>query len=284
MSEALTDGKAVARRPWKGALLVLIVVLVLKPFVIVGAGERVVLFSLTSGVLPYQLDEGFHFMIPLIQRPIRYEVRTQTYAMSKTHWEGEVQGDDSLSTLTSDGQTVSVDISLRFHPHKDEVWKLHQKIGPDYISKIVRPELRSHTRIAIAEFPVTKVFSADRQLIEDRIEERLRKSLGDTFIDVDEVLLQDVRFTEAFQRAVEDKQIAQQNAQRMQYVLEKTEKERQQKVTEAEGEAKAINLKAQALSENAKAIQYEYVQKIAPNVQAIITDGRSINVPMGKAQ
>lgn len=51
---------------------------------------------------------------------------------------------------------------------------------------------------------------------------------------------------------------------------------------DAEGEA--INLKAQALSENAKVIQYEYVQKIAPNVQAIITDGRSINVPMGKAQ
>ncbi|MBI3921309.1 MAG: prohibitin family protein [Armatimonadetes bacterium] len=284
MSEALTDGKAVGRRPWRGILIFLIAVLVLRPFVIVGAGERVVLFSLTGGVLPYQLDEGFHFMIPIIQRPIRYEVRTQTYAMSKTHWEGEVQGDDSLSTLTSDGQTVSVDISLRFHPHKDAVWKLHQKIGPDYISKIVRPELRSHTRIAIAEFPVTKVFSAERQEIEDRIEERLRKSLGDTFIDVDEVLLQDVRFTEAFQRAVEDKQIAQQNAQRMQYILEKTEKERQQKVIEAEGEAKAINLKAQALSENAKVIQYEYVQKIAPNVRAIITDGRSINVPMGKGQ
>ncbi len=259
--------------------LVLVAFVVFRPFVIVPAGERAVIFSLTSGVWEGQYDEGFHFLLPVVERPILYDVRTQTYSMSRVHWEGEVRGDDSLSALTADGQTVSVDISVRFHPDPDSVWRLHKEVGTDYISKILRPEIRSQTRVAISEFPVTEVYSAERQVVEDRIEKRLRESVRRRYVIIDEVLLRDIRFSDSFANAIENKQIAQQNAQRMKYVLEKTEKEKQQRIIEAEGEARAIELKGQAVAENAKVIQYDYARKIAPTVSTIISDGRTLAVP-----
>lgn len=260
--------------------VLLIVFLLFRPFVIVPAGARSVVFSLTSGVWEEQLDEGFHFLLPIVQRPFIYDTRTQTYSMSRVHWEGEVRGDDSLTALTADGQTVSVDISVRFRPAADNVWRLHKEVGTDYVNKILRPEIRSQTRVAISEFPVTEVYSAERQVIEDRIEERLRESLQRNYLLVDEVLLRDIRFSEAFANAIENKQIAEQNAQRMEYVLEKTEKEREQRIIEAEGEAQAIELKGRAVAENARVIQYDYVRKIAPNVSAIISNGQKLSLPV----
>jgi regulator of protease activity HflC (stomatin/prohibitin superfamily) len=261
-----------------GVLLLLF--LVSRPFVIVPAGARAIVFSLTSGVWEKQLDEGFHFLLPLVHRPFVYDVRTQTYSMSRVHWEGEVRGDDSLSVLTADGQTVGVDISVRFRPDPENVWRLHKEVGTDYVNKILRPEIRSQTRVAISEFPVTEVYSAERQVIEDRIESRLRESVGRTYLMIDEVLLRDIQFSAAFAKSIEDKQIAEQNAQRMEYVLERTEKEREQKIIEAEGEAQAIELKGRAVAENATVIQYDYVRKIAPNVGTIISDGSTLAVPL----
>lgn len=263
------------------AAIAFIAFLVFRPFVIVPAGTRAVVFSLTSGVQEGQMDDGFHVLIPVVHKAILYDVRTQTYSMSRVHWEGEVRGDDSLTALTADGQTVRVDISVRFRLDPENVRLLHKEVGTDYVNKILRPEIRSQTRVAISDFPVTEVYSESRQVVEDRIESRLRESLARNYLVVDEVLLRDIQFSEAFAQAIENKQIAEQNAQRMTYVLERAEKEREQRIIEAEGEAEAIQLKGQAIAENSRVIQYEYVQKIAPNVGTIISDGRSLADPLG---
>lgn len=258
------------------AAIALVAFLVFKPFVIVPAGNRAVIFSLTSGVQEGQYDEGFHILIPVVQKAILYDVRTQTYSMSRVHWDGEMRGDDSLTVLTADGQTVNVDISVRFRLDPENVWRLHKEVGTDFVSKILRPEIRSQTRVSISDFPVTQVYSESRKEVEDRIESQLRESVSKNYIIVDEVLLRDIQFSAAFAKAIENKQIAEQNAQRMEHVLERTEKEREQRIIEAEGEAQAIELKGKALAENSRVIQYEYVQKIAPNVGTIISDGDSL--------
>jgi regulator of protease activity HflC (stomatin/prohibitin superfamily) len=253
------------------------------PIVVVGAGQRAVLFDLRSGTLPRQMGEGLHFITPFVQSPVYYDVRTQTYTMSGTSWEGEVKGDDSLTALTSDGQVVTIDVSIRFHPNKDRIYQLHQKIGPDYANKIIRPAARSQARVIIAQFPVSDVYAARRELIEKRIEEALRKSLGANDIILDEVLLRDVQFSPAYAAAIEQKQIAQQNNQRMLYVLQKAQKEKQQKILEAQGDAASISLRGRAIAQNTRVVQYEYARKIAPNVGAIITDGKNVNVPFSAA-
>src|SRR5207247_6445854 len=113
-------------------------------------------------------------------------VRTQTYTMSSTGWKGDRKADDSLSARTSDGQEVSVDVSVRFHPDAEHIYRLHQRIGPDYVHKIIRPEIRSQTRVAIAEFPVDDVYARKREQVQQRISERLEASLSKNDIVVDE--------------------------------------------------------------------------------------------------
>ena len=261
-------------------LLGLIVLFILfRPYVIVGAGERVVVFNLARGVEPVQLGEGIHLLLPFVNRPEFYDVRRQTYSISRTSWEGEVKGDDSIRALTADGQEVSVELSVRFHIDPENVWRLHKEIGKDYISKILRPEIRSHTRIAIAEYPAAQVFSTQRRTIQQNIENRLREKLAHSYILVDEVLMRAVSFSDAFQAAIIQKQISQQNAQRMQYVLQQEKLEKQRKIILAEGEAEAIRLKGQAIATNPNVLSYEYVQKIAPNVKNIITNGDRVPVP-----
>jgi prohibitin 2 len=270
-----SGGDAFRRLVWI-APVVLLALLIANPLVTVGAGQRAVLFSLAGGTLSRQLGEGTHLIVPFVQRAVFYDVRTQTYTMSEVSWEGEVHGDDSLTALTSDGQSVKIDISVRFHPDADHIYRLHQRVGPDYVSKIIRPEIRSQVRIAIAELPVGDVYSSKRELVQQRISERLSKSLRENDIVVDEVLLRDIQFSPAYAAAIEQKQIAQQNAQRMQYVLQKAELEKRQKILEAQGDARSIQLRGHAIAQSARIVEYEYARKIAPNVAAIITDGRTV--------
>ncbi|MCW3096713.1 MAG: transporter, stomatin/podocin/band 7/nephrosis [Chthonomonadaceae bacterium] len=251
--------------------------LLFRPYVIVPAGERVVVFSLYGGVIPTQLNEGFHFITPFIDHPEFYDARQQTYSISKTSWEGEVKGEDSIRCLTSDGQEVSVELSMRFHIDPNNVWRLHKEIGKDYISKIIRPELRSHTRIAIAEFPADRVYSAERVAIQTNLETRLREKLAHNYIQVDEVLLRAITFSDAYQNAIIQKQISQQTAQRMQSVLAQEQQETRRKIILAEGEAESIRLKGQAIATNPRVVAYQYVQKIAPNIKTILSSG---NVPL----
>ncbi|HVF85876.1 MAG TPA: SPFH domain-containing protein [Abditibacteriaceae bacterium] len=263
--------------------IALFILIFANPLVTVGAGKRAVVFSLKGGTLSGQLDEGLHLVTPFVQSIVLYDVRTQTYTMSATSWEGELKGDDSLTALTNDGQVVKIDISVRFHPDATKIYQIHQKVGPDFANKIIRPAVRSQVRVVIAQFPVNDVYATKREEIERRIEVNLKKSLAENNIVLDEVLLRDVRFSDAFAQAIEQKQIAQQNAQRMQYVLQKAEKEKQQKILQAQGDARSIELRGQAIAQNSRVVQYEYARKIAPNVGAIITDGRGINVPFSNA-
>jgi regulator of protease activity HflC (stomatin/prohibitin superfamily) len=260
-------------------LAVLALCLIFRPFVIVPAGERAVIFNLSHGVLPKQLSEGIHAINPFMDKAEFYDARRQTYSISKTSWEGEVKGDDSIRTLTADGQEVSVELSVRFHLDPANIWRLHKEIGKDYINKILRPEVRSHTRIAIAEYPADKVYSSERLTIQSHLEERLHEKLARNYILVDEVLLRSISFSDAYQNAIIQKQISQQNAQRMQYVLAKEQQEKQRKIILAEGEAEAIRLKGQAIATNPNVVTYQYVQKVAPNVKVVLSNGVTVPAP-----
>jgi regulator of protease activity HflC (stomatin/prohibitin superfamily) len=276
--------------------VIALLVILKQSFLIVQAGERAVIFSKVGGMKPYQLSEGFHFNLPLVWIPTKYDIKTLTYTMSgggnEAHGEtrngaqemgdGQVP-DDSLEALTSDGLPLMVDVSIRFHIDPENVWRLHRFIGPDFVDKVVRPEARSVARAAFAEFPVIDVYSGKRQAIVEQIQSELRDKLRRNFLILDEVLLRKVSFSDAFQSAIIQKQIAQQNAQRMQYVLEKQQREKQRQIILAEGEAEAIRLKGQAIATNPNVLAYEYVQKVAPNIRGIITNGGSVPMPTVQA-
>ena len=268
-------------RKWGSIILVALVavpilIVVFKAFVIVGAGERAVIFSKLTGIQEGQLGEGMHLNIPVLWEPVIYDVKTMTYTMSAQRQEGQVRGDDSLLTLTSDGLPVKLDVSIRFRVSPDEVWLLHRDIGPNYVDKIVRPVARSGIRMVLSRFTVTQVYSGAREEIIEEIREILDPKFAAAHLQLEEVLLRDVKFSDEFQQTIEEKQVAQQDAKRMVFVLEQAKLERERKIVEAQGEAGAISLRARALARNPQLVQYEYVRNLPDGVKTIIADTNTI--------
>ncbi len=265
-------------RLWPLAAL-LVLLLLFWPFVLVGAGERGVVFNRFSGVSRAELGEGLHVIVPWAQSVTRYDVKSQTYTMSAASNEANSDAgntNDALSALTRDGLPVALEMSIRFHPDPEQVWRLHQSVGQDYVSKILRPQIRSHVRMVVSKYPVTDVYGPRRAQMIDQMTARLRQKFAQNNVVLDEVLLRDVSFSAQFQAAIEQKQVAQQDVSRMAFERERADKERRQKIIVAEGEAQSIRLKAAALSQNPDLTRYEYVQNLPSNVQTVITDGRTI--------
>ena len=250
-----------------------------RSFVVVGAGERAVVFNRFSGVQRGALGEGLHMLLPWVQSATIYDVKTHTYTMSASKNEANVtigNANDALLALTSDGLPVTLEMSVQFHPDPNKVSELHQTIGPEYIDKIVRPQTRSHVRMVVSKYPVTSVYGAERGKIAEQINTRLRALFAQNDIVLENALLRDVAFSPQFQQAIERKQVAEQEVARMAFVVQQADKERRRKIIQAEGEAESIRLKARALARNPGLTQYEYVQNLPSNVKTIITDGRTI--------
>ncbi len=262
-----------------GVIFLAVLVVISTSVVIVPAGERAVVFDNFRGVLPNTRNEGMTFVVPFVQRPTYYDVKTQTYNLGTNDTQGNVGGDNNESSIearTSDGQTVHVELSVQFHPEAATLPELHKKIGRDYVDKIIVPAIRSEVRAVIGKYTVESVYSENRQEIENKIESNLKTIFERNFIVLQDVLIRNTRFSEEYQKAIEAKQVALQEAERMQYVLQKQRQEKERKIVEAQGEAEAIRIKGQALSANPRLIQYEYVQKIAPGVKAVIADQKTI--------
>ncbi len=277
--------------PWRAlgaGLVILAGFLFLRDcFVLVRAGQRAVIYSKISGVKPGQLDEGLHLIWPIVYETTIYNTQKVTYTMSGSSG-GEpaagrpgrnrpMESSDSMEALTSDGLPVGLDLSVRFSIDEQNVWRLHKEIGPDYVNRIVRPQSRSVTRMIFAQFPVVDVYSGQRRhLIVEQIQNELREKMALSYLVLDEVLLRDVRFSPEFQAAIEQKQVAQQDAQRMIFEVEQSRSEQTRKIIEAQGEASAIRKKADALSAHPNLVQYEYVQRLPDNPRVIVTDSKSI--------
>lgn len=267
------------KKPWilgYGILSVISIVAVSGACVVVPAGHRAVVFNAFTGVEPRTLADGTHLLMPFVETPVKYDVRTQTYTMSVVYDEGDKKGDDSISALSADGQTVKIDLSVRYHLRPGEVWQLHRDLGSDYVEKVIRPEAQTVVRNVISKYTVTQLYSAERTEIQNSIGDQMRTGLAKYHIELAELLLRNIGFSEAFTNAIEQKQVAMQEAERMKYVLQKEEAEKERKIIAASGEAEAIRRRGLALRENPLLVKYEYVAKLAPNVKAVIADQKTI--------
>jgi len=278
-----SDGRRVLPDPTDAARLLglivapLVLVIVLAGSVrVVPVGHGLVIFNtLTKG---FRLArQGITFVPPFISQTRDYDLRRLEYTMSGTTGEGrKAQIDDSLWSPTQEGLQVGIDLTVWHHLDPDKVVAIHQRIGPDYEEKIIRPAVRSVIRLVISEYPVMDVYSAKRAVIQDEINKRVKALIEDDGFMIDDVVLRDVRFTAEFAKAIEAKQIAQQAAQQMQYTLEKEQKEAERKVIEARGRASAIEVINKALAQNPNYIKYLYVDKLSDKISVIVSDQNTI--------
>ncbi|MEW5768075.1 MAG: prohibitin family protein [bacterium] len=262
-------------------IVIAIIFLALSGLRSIGAGEVGVQFSKIKGVLPEELDEGWHWVVPGLVQISRYSIRSQIYTMSARIGEGVVRDADTLWAPTAEGLKVGVDLTVRYRLIPDKVDQVHQKIGPDFAEKIIRPSIRATVRLLVSEYGIMDVYGIKRDEIQQKAEAQLKEKLAKDGVEIESVMLRDVFFTPEYQKSIENKQIAQQKAQEMQFVLEKEQKEAERKKIEAEGVKLATIIKAEGqaqaleeinrmLAKNKDLLQYMYIDKLADDVEVLV--------------
>ena len=272
------SGPAGGVRRWMilGIGVLILIILIPASIRVVPVGHALVVFNTITRSFRLA-GQGVALIPPLISSTQLYDLRRLEYTMSSTKGEGRKAGwDDSLWSPTQEGLQVGIDLTVWHHLDPMRVVGIHQHIGPDYEEKIIRPAVRSVIRLVISEYAVMDVYSAKRSKIQDEINVKIKELVEKDGFLIDEVVLRDVRFTDEFAKAIEAKQIAQQSAEQMKYVLEKEQREAERKVIEATGRAKAIDTITQALQKNPNYIRYLYVDKLSDKISVIVSDQSTI--------
>ena len=261
--------------PW---LLVVLAALVVVPrcLLVVQPGYEAVVFNRLVGTEMKARSEGIHLLVPVLQFPVLYDVRTQTYNMTSQTEERTTRVADSLTALTADGQRVDLDITVRYRLDPKGVANLHQTVGPNYLSKIIRPASQAVVRNVIAKFSAIGVYSEQRAEIQDQIQSDLGDIMAQEGLVLQSLLLRNVEFSREFQSAIEAKQIAEQEKQREVYRVEQAKLIAQRVVVQAEGEAESIELKGKALKDNPDVIQLEYVRNLPDEIKTVVSDQNAI--------
>jgi regulator of protease activity HflC (stomatin/prohibitin superfamily) len=276
------------------ALIILIIAALLtvlgSGLVYVESNERGIVKTIgAGGIRPQALEPGLHWILPVVEQVVTYSISNQTYTMSATPSEGQIQGDDSIRARTKDGQEVIIDASVIYSIDPAKVVALHVVWQDRYQDGVVRPEVRGIIRDAISQYGVEEVVSSKRAEMVLIITEELTTSLAQNNLLLVDFILRDIHFSEEYAAAVEQKQIAEQQAQQAAFVVEQKKQEAEQArqvaqgqadaaVIAAKGEAEAIIIQAQAEAEANRLlaesltpalVQYLYVLKLAPGVQTI---------------
>jgi len=251
-----------------GLGVLFLVLVIMDGFVSIGAGEVGVIFDRGRGVMTETFDEGLHLKIPFWQVVSKYNVKTQEYTMSKVAGEGAIHGDDSILARSEDGQIVSLDVTVLFHLNAEDAPYIKKKIGTeqDYSRIIVRPKSRALIRDVVAKYDALDLVSGKRKEIIEEMIAVLKESFSKNHITFEEVVLRDVNFSTEFSKVVEEKQIAFQKVKIAEFKKQEAEQLKQKKIIEAEGEARAIELKGEALSKSPEVIQLEFVNKMADDI------------------
>ena len=242
-----------------------------------------------TGYRTTPLAPGLHWVVPFLENVQSYSIAKQTYTMATTTGEGQVAGDDSIQARTKDGQQVFIDASVIYSIDPAHLVQLHITWQNRFQDNVVRPVVRSAIRDAVSQYGVEEIVSTKRSDLEQTISTTIEQGLAANNLIMEDFLLRNIRFSDEYAAAVEQKQIAEQQALQAQFVVEQKKQEAEQArqvaqgaadavVINAQGEAQAILLKAQAQAQandllskslTPELLTYTYINKIAPNVQVM---------------
>jgi regulator of protease activity HflC (stomatin/prohibitin superfamily) len=223
------------------------------------------------------LSEGLNIVNPFVDLEIM-TVRTQAYTMSIALEEGQRYGDDAITSLTKDGLEVAMDLTVWYHLEASEAAIVFQKIGADYVAKIVRPAARTAIRNTTVKYNAVEIYSEKREEVQTEINTSLDKDFQERGIVLEKVLLRNIKLPAKVKNAIEAKLEAEQDAQKMEFVLLKEVKEAERKKIEASGIAEAQRIIAQSLiGERGRAyLSWKYLENLqslyqSPNNTIVIS-------------
>lgn len=180
------------------------------------------------------LNPGLNFINPLYEVE-KLDTRTQNYTMSTVHAEGKIAGDDAIGVLTSDGLEVTIDLTVLFRINPTEAPRLLKETGADYVDKIIRPVSRTKIRDNAVRFEAVSLYSTKREEFENRIFRGIETEFRKRGIILENILIRNVALPKSVKASIELKIQAEQEAQKMQFVLLKEKQEAERKRVEAQG-------------------------------------------------
>ncbi len=218
------------------------------------------------------LESGLHIIDPLVD-VTTFSVQTENYTMSAKSSEGEVQGDDAIRVLSSDGLEVTIDLSVLYRVIPSKAPFIYQNIGEDYVNKIVRPVTRTAIRDNAVNYQAVDLYSTKREEFQFKINKTISDNFAKNGLEVQQILVRNITLPATVRASIESKIQAEQDAQKMQFVLQKERQEADRKRVEAQGIADYQKIISTGLTD--KQLQYQSIlaqQAIAtsPNTKIII--------------
>ncbi len=203
------------------------------------------------------LNSGLNFINPLMEVE-KLDVKTLNYTMSGVHDEGTKTGDDAIRVLTADGLEVTIDLSVLYHVIPSEAPKLLQQTGADYEDKIVRPITRTRIRDNAVYYDAVALYSTKRDEFQQRIFNSIEKDFKSRGLILENLLVRNITLPASVKATIEQKINAEQDAQKMQFVLQKEKQEAERKRVEAQGIADYQRIISESLTD--KQLQYESIK------------------------
>ncbi|HEX3767653.1 MAG TPA: prohibitin family protein [Puia sp.] len=241
----------------------------------IGTGE-VGVQILFGNVQNTTLASGLHFINPLLDVQ-KLDIKTQNYTMSAVHNEGAKEGDDAIRVLTSDGLEVVMDLTVLYKVVPSSAPDILRSTGIDYTDKIVRPLTRTMIRDNAVYYDAVSLYSTKRDEFQQRIFNSIETDFKKRGLLLEQLLIRNITLPQSVRTSIEQKISAEQDAQKMQFVLQKERQEAERKRVEAQGIADYQKIISESLTD--RQLQYE-------SIKAQLEVAKSANakvIIMGKA-
>jgi regulator of protease activity HflC (stomatin/prohibitin superfamily) len=203
------------------------------------------------------LTSGLNFINPLMD-VTNIDIRTLNYTMSGIHDEGAKSGDDAIKVLTSDGLEVTIDLSVLYRVNPSEAGRLLREVGIDFEDKIVRPITRTRIRDNSVYYEAVALYSTKRDEFQSRIFKTIEADFKSRGMILENLLVRNITLPASVKSTIEQKINAEQEAQKMQFVLQKEKQEAERKRVEAQGISDYQRIVSSSL--NDRQLQYEQIQ------------------------
>jgi regulator of protease activity HflC (stomatin/prohibitin superfamily) len=236
--------------------------------------------SLYGSVQTKVLESGLNIINPLVD-VTEFDTQTQNYTMSAIHDEGDKDGDDAIRVLSNDGLEVVIDLTVLYRVLPSEAPKIYKEIGVDYSMKIVRPITRTRIRDNAVYYDAVALYSTKRNEFQQRIFKNIEDDFKKRGLVLEQLLIRNINLPASVKVTIESKINAEQDAQKMTFVLQKEKQEAERKRVEAQGIADAQRIISDGLTD--KQLQYEQIKAqkelaASANTKIIFMNGKNTPV------
>tara|TARA_B110000208_G_C11767322_1_gene429138 strand:- start:83 stop:895 length:813 start_codon:yes stop_codon:yes gene_type:complete len=209
----------------------------------VEGGHRAIIYSRLSGIKDEVVGEGTHFCIPFLEEPILFDIRTQPREVSSI-------------TGTKDLQMVNIKVRTLTKPSTASLPNIFRTLGPDYNNRVLPSIVNEVLKNVVSKYNAVELLT-QRDKVAARMKASLQREASSFNIMLDDVAIIDLTFGRDFTAAVEAKQVAQQDAERALFIVQRAEQEKLAKIINAEGETRAAAMIGAAVQGNPAYIELE---------------------------